>query len=89
MDFAETIAVFVARVLAASVADGLVPVAPALQPGIDVVLVGVNESALDDAGLDEWSDRHLPDVGQHPDHHLAATLQQAQVRRLFPPKISY
>jgi hypothetical protein len=42
---AEAIAVLVARILAAPVADGLVPVAPGLQPGIDVVPVGVDEGA--------------------------------------------
>jgi hypothetical protein len=70
--------------LAPPVAGGLVPVAPVLQAGVDVVLVGVGEGALGDAGLDDRSDRRLPDVGQHPDHHLAATLQQAQDRRPLP-----
>jgi len=59
---AEAIAVLVARILAAPVADGLVPVAPSLQPGIDVVLVGVDEGALRDGGLDDRLDRPLLNI---------------------------
>src|SRR3954466_15382256 len=40
VDLAEPVAVLVAGVLAPGVADGLVPVAPVLQPGVDAVLVG-------------------------------------------------
>jgi hypothetical protein len=45
---AEAIAVPVTRILATPVTDGLVPVTPALQPGIDVVFVGVDEGVLGD-----------------------------------------
>jgi hypothetical protein len=83
VDLAQAVTILVTGMLAAAMADGLVPVAPVLQAGIDVVLVGVDEGTLGDAGLDDWSDRRLLDVGQHPDHHLAATLQQAQDRRLL------
>src|SRR3954453_8007980 len=64
-------------------ADGLVPVAPVLQAGIDVVLVGVQQGASGDAGLDHRPDRRLLDVRQHPDDHLATALEQAQDRRLL------
>ena len=83
VDLAEAIAVLVTGILAAAMADGLVPVAPVLQAGVDVLLVGMHQGAFGDAGLDDRSDRRLLDVGQHPDHHLAATLQQAQDRRLL------
>src|SRR3954470_16641353 len=83
VDLAKAVAILVTGILAAAMADSLVPVAPVLQAGVDVVLVGVDEGALGDAGLDDRSDRRLPDVGQHSDHHLAATLQQAQDRRLL------
>src|SRR5215208_513961 len=79
---AEAIAVFVARVLAASVADSLVPVAPGLQPGIDVVLVGVDEGALRDGGPDDRLDRLLLNIGQHLQHHLPTALDQPQDRWL-------
>ena len=42
VDLAEAVAVLVARILAAAVADRLVPVAPGRQAGVDVVLVGVD-----------------------------------------------
>jgi hypothetical protein len=73
---AEAIAVLVARILAAPVADGLVSVAPGLQPGIDVVLVGVDEGALRDGGPDDRLDRPLLNIGQHLQHHLPAALDQ-------------
>src|SRR3954464_5408487 len=79
----KAVAILVTGILAAAMADGLVPVAPVLQAGVDVVLVGVHQGTFGDAGLDDRSDRRLLDVGQHPDHHLAATLQQAQDRRLL------
>jgi hypothetical protein len=66
------------RVLPASVADGLVLVAPGWQAGVDVVLVGVDASALDDGGLDDGLDRLLLHIGQHAQHHLAAALDQAE-----------
>src|SRR5215208_2705318 len=50
---AEAVAVLVACVLATPVTDGLVRVAPGLQPGIDVVLVSVDEGVLGDRGLDD------------------------------------
>ena len=45
VDLAEAVAVLIARVLAPGVADRLVPVAPVVQAGVDVVLVGVDEGA--------------------------------------------
>src|SRR4051794_34302295 len=79
---AEAVAVLVAGVLAPRVAHGLVPVAPLLQAGVDVVLVRVDEGALGDRGLDDGPDRRLPHVGQHAHGHLAPALEQAQHRRL-------
>src|SRR5688572_7755517 len=43
----------------------------------------MHQGAFGDAGLDDRSDRRLLDVGQHPDHHLAPALEQAQDRRLL------
>jgi hypothetical protein len=53
VDLAEAVAVLVARILPAAVADGLVPVAPGRQAGVGAVLVGVDEGALgDESGKD-------------------------------------
>src|SRR3954449_1296696 len=78
VDLAKAVAIVVAGILAVAMADGLVPVAPVLQAGVDVVLVGVHQGALGDAPLDDGPDRHLPDVGQHAQDDLAAAVQQAQ-----------
>src|SRR4051794_999119 len=42
---AEAIPVLVAGVFASGMADRFVPIAPALQAGIDAILVGMNEGA--------------------------------------------
>src|SRR5215213_11495042 len=78
VDLAEAVAILVARVLPASVADGLVLVAPGWQAGVDVVLVGVDVSALGDGGLDDRLDGLLLHIGQHAQHHLPAALDQAE-----------
>src|SRR3954452_9789832 len=82
VDLAEAVAIVVPGILAPSVTDRLVPVAPVLQPAVDTVLVGVDEGALRDGRLDHRPDRRLPDVGEHAHDHLAAALQQAQDGRL-------
>src|SRR5919206_109702 len=82
VDLAEAVTIVIARVLAPSVADGLVPVAPPLQAGVDVVLVGVHQRTGRDVRLDHRPDRRLLHVGQHAQDDLAAPLEQAQDRRL-------
>src|SRR3954469_17595557 len=84
MDLAETIAILIARVLAATVADRLVLIAPGRQTCVDVVLVSVDTGTLGHGGLDDRLDRLLLHVGQHAQHHLPAALHQAQDRRLVP-----
>src|SRR5690242_14402001 len=83
VNLAEAVAVVVARVLASGVADGLVAVAPLFQAGVDAVLVGVDEGARGDRRLDDGPDRRLLHVGEHAHDHVAATLEQAEDRRLL------
>ncbi len=78
VDLAEAVAILVAGVLAAPVADRLVPIAPGRQAGVDVVLVGVDAGALGDGGLDDRLDRLLLHIGQHAQDHLPAALDQAE-----------
>ncbi len=82
MHLAEAVAVFVASVFAAPMADRLVPVAPGWQAGVDAVFVRVDEGARGDGGGDDRLDRGLLHVGQHAQHDLAAALDQAKDRRL-------
>src|SRR4051812_31486983 len=49
---------------------------------MDVVLVGVDEGVPGDRGPDDRLDRLLPDIGQHPQRHPPAALDQAEDRRL-------
>src|SRR3954465_4215348 len=78
VDLAEAVAILVAGVLATCVADGLVPIAPGRQAGIDVVLVGVDAGTLGDGGLDDRLDRLLLHIGQHAHDDLTAALDQAE-----------
>jgi hypothetical protein len=80
MNFAEAVAVLVAGELTGRMADGAVGVAPFGQPGVDVVLVGVDLRPRGDRLLDQGTDRGLFDIREHPDHDLAATLDHAEDR---------
>jgi len=82
MDLAEPVAVLVAGILAAPVADRLVLVAPSRQARVDGILVGVDEGARGDGGADDRLDRGLLHVGQHVQDDLSAALDQAEDGRL-------
>src|SRR3954468_4725989 len=75
---AKAIPVLVAGVLAAPVTNRFVPVAPGGQAGVDAILVGMDESALRNRGLNDRLDRGLLHVGQHAQDHLASALDQAE-----------
>src|SRR5262249_40578693 len=83
MDLVEAVAVLVAGVLALPVTDRLVPIAPLLQPAVDVVFVGMDERPRGDRRLDQGADRGLLDVLQHPGHHPATPLEHPEDRRLL------
>ena len=78
VDLAEAVAVFVASVFAAPMADSLVPVASSWQTRVDAVFVRVDKDARGDSGGDGRLDRGLLYVGQHVQDHLAATLDQVE-----------
>src|SRR3954471_9547016 len=83
VDLAEPIAILVPGVFASTMTDGLVAVAEIRKPGVDVILVSMDVRAFGDGLLDDRMDGRLLDIGQHPDHHLAAALDHAEDRRLF------
>jgi len=82
VNLAETIAVLIAGVFAAPVADRLVPLAPGGQARVDAILVRVDEGARGDCGADDRLDRRLLHVGQHAQDHLFAALDQTEDGRL-------
>src|SRR5215213_8377076 len=75
---AEAVAVLVAGVFAAPVANRLVLVAPGGQAGVDAILVGVDEGASSDDGRDDRLDRPLLHVGHHAQDHRTTALDQAE-----------
>jgi hypothetical protein len=83
VDFAEAVTVLVTRILATTVADCLVPVAPSVQTGVDGVLVGMDERTHGDRRLDDRRDRGLPDIVEPLQNDVAAALDQAENWRLF------
>src|SRR4051812_43402938 len=83
VDLAEPITVLVPGVFASTMTDGLVAVAETRKPGVDAILVSIDVRAFGDTLLDDRVDGRLLDIGQHPDHHLAAALDHAEDRRLL------
>src|SRR5919205_127362 len=73
----EPVAVLVACILTPGMADHFVLIAPGWQAGVDTILVGVDERAFGNGGLDDRLDRGLLHVGQHVQDHLATALVQA------------
>src|SRR4051795_6767820 len=82
MHLAEAVAVLVAGILAAAMADRLVPVAPGRQARVDVVFVGVDQAVRGNGRRDHWLDCLLLHVGEHADHELTTALDQTEDRRL-------
>jgi hypothetical protein len=83
VDLAEPIAVLVPGVFASTMTDCLVAVAEARKPGVDALLVSIDIRAFGDGLLDDRMEGRLLNIGQHPDHHLAAALDHAEDWRLF------
>src|SRR3954465_10978569 len=80
---AESITVLVPSVFASTMTDRLVPVAETRKPGVDAILVSIDARAFGDGLLDDRMDGCLLNIGQHPDHDLAAALDHAEDRWLF------
>src|SRR5919112_5839091 len=83
MHLAEPVPVVVPGELPRRVADGAVGVAPLGEPGVDVILVGVDDAPRGDRGLDQRADRPLLDVRQHADDDLTGPLDHPEDRRLL------
>src|SRR5947209_6779864 len=83
VNLADPIAIFIARILAMSVADRLVAVAPGWQPGIDVVFIGMDQRAGRNRLGDDRLDGCLSHVGQHMQAYGSAALDQAKDGRFL------
>jgi hypothetical protein len=83
VNLVEAITIFVPGVLAYRVVDGPVGITPLGQTGIDVVLIGVDETAGLDGLLDQGLDGHLLNIFEHLNDNLTATLEYTQNRWFF------
>src|ERR1051325_2317444 len=82
MHLAEAVAVLIAGILAAAVADCLVPAAPGWQARIEFVFVGMDQTVRGNGPRDHLLDRLLLHVGEQADHELTTALDQTEDRRL-------
>src|SRR3954466_14461154 len=82
MHLAEAVAVLVAGILAAAVADRFVPVAPGRQARVDVVFVSVDQAVRGNGRRDHWLDCLFLPVGEQGDHELTTALDQTEDWRL-------
>jgi hypothetical protein len=87
MYLAEVVAVLVAGIFAASMADGLVRIAPGWQPGVDVVFIGVDQCVGRDRCGNDRLDRGLLHIGQHAQHDLIAALDHPGLA--IPPSCAW
>ena len=77
-----TVAVLVTGILAVTVANRLVRIAPFRQPTVNIVLVRHDRRIGSDKPLDDRLDRDLTNIVQHTHDHLTASLDHAEHRRL-------
>src|SRR5919109_3679318 len=83
MDFAKAITIVIAGELSPSMIHTLMAVSPALQTGINAILVGINQCAWNDGVFDEGLNGLLLHIGQQMDHHLPTALHHAKDGRSF------
>lgn len=83
MDFMEAVAIFIPSKLTVRMIDRLMSIAPLRQPGVDIVLIGIDERAGLDGLLDYRFDGDLLNVLPHPNDDLTAALDHPKDRGLF------
>src|SRR5216683_1422013 len=81
--FMKAITVIIPRIFATAVTDACMRIAPRFQAAINVVFIRVNTGTWRNSRFDQWLDRPLLDVFQHPYHHLATTLDHPEDRWLL------
>src|SRR5688572_27507375 len=83
MDFTKAVASVIAGICPRTMAHPFVIVTPCLQAAVDVVPIAIDQSTRRDRRLDQRFERHLLDVCQHPNDHVAATFDHAEDRRFL------
>ena len=84
LHFMKAITVLILSIFATAVTDTCMRIAPLFQAAINVVvLIRVNTGTWCNGRLDQWFDRSLLDVFQHPNHHLSTTLDHPEDRWLL------
>src|SRR3989442_15980544 len=81
--FMKAITVIIPSIFATAVTDACMRIAPRFQAAIHVVLIRVNTGTWRNRRLDQWFDRPLLNVFQHPHHHLSPTLDHPEDRWLL------
>ena len=79
----KAIAVVIPSIFTTTVTDTFMLVAPRSQAGLDVVFIGIHASTRSDGGLDQWFDRDLLNVFQHPNNYISTTLDHPEDRWLL------
>src|SRR6266852_2935269 len=79
----KAITVIIPRIFATAVTDACMRIAPRFQAAINVVFIRVNTGTWRNSRFDQWLDRPLLDVFQHPNDHLTTTLDHPEDRWLL------
>jgi hypothetical protein len=78
MDFTQAVAIFISGVLASSMVDTLMIVAPSTQTCINTVFICINKRTQSNGLFHEWLDSLLLHIGKHIDDHLTTALNHAK-----------
>jgi hypothetical protein len=80
MHFMKAITIFITRIFTRRMIDGLALIAPLFEAGVNVVLIGVQQTTGLNGLRQDRLDGDLLDVRQHPNHDVTRALQQTQDR---------
>ena len=83
VDLMEPVTVCVTGIFALAVTDALVLVAPDRKAVVDVIFIRIKQRTFGDSRLDNRLDRLLPDVGQHVENDLTASLDHPEDGRFL------
>src|SRR5688572_12403989 len=83
MDFTKAVTIVITGIFTRTVAHAFVIVAPCIQAAVDVIRIGVDQGPRGNRGWNQRLDRHLLDVLQHLNHHIATALDHAEDRRFL------